>query len=70
MRQPERQRALAQFRAGKTTTLVATDVAARGLHIKRLPHIINYDFPPSLEQCVMAWRDDVVSGTSSHPISA
>jgi superfamily II DNA/RNA helicase len=31
-------------------TLVATDVAARGLHMPRLQHVLNYDFPPSLEQ--------------------
>ena len=30
--------------------LIATDVAARGIHIKRLQHVINYDFPPSIEQ--------------------
>lgn len=30
--------------------LIATDVAARGIHIKRLKHVINYDFPSNLEQ--------------------
>ncbi len=32
--------------------LVATDVAARGLHIRNLPYVVNYDFPPNLEQYV------------------
>lgn len=31
-------------------TLCATDVAARGLHIKRLKYVVNYDFPTSIEQ--------------------
>ena len=35
---------------GKIHTLCATDVAARGLHIKRLKYVINYDFPTSIEQ--------------------
>ena len=30
--------------------LVATDVAARGIHIRRLRYVINYDFPPNIEQ--------------------
>ena len=30
--------------------MVATDVAARGIHIKRLKYVVNYDFPGSLEQ--------------------
>lgn len=44
-----REQYLADFKAGKLTTLVATDLAARGLHIKHLPYVVNYDFPPSLE---------------------
>jgi superfamily II DNA/RNA helicase len=48
----QREKALAEFRAGKYTTLVATDVAARGLHLNSLEHIVNYDFPPSLAQYV------------------
>lgn len=35
---------------GKVLTVVATDVAARGIHIKRLKYVVNYDFPASLEQ--------------------
>jgi superfamily II DNA/RNA helicase len=35
---------------GKIHTLVCTDVAARGIHIKRLQHVVNYDFPSNLEQ--------------------
>ncbi len=47
--QVARDAALAAFRAGAATVLVATDVAARGLHIPTLRHVVNYDFPPNLE---------------------
>ena len=47
--QPERDAALASFRAGKATVLVATDVAARGLDVSGLRHVVNYDFPSNLE---------------------
>jgi ATP-dependent RNA helicase DDX5/DBP2 len=48
--QAQRESVLANFRAGKMSTLIATDVAARGLHIKRLFYVVNYDFPGNLEQ--------------------
>jgi ATP-dependent RNA helicase RhlE len=47
MTQNARQRALAQFESGRVTTLVATDVAARGLDVDDVTHVINYD-PPAL----------------------
>lgn len=37
------------WKAGQSQLLVATDVAARGLHIKSLPYVINYDFPTNLD---------------------
>jgi len=40
------------FRSGKAQVMVATDVAARGLHIRGLPYVVNYDFPTSLEQYI------------------
>jgi ATP-dependent RNA helicase RhlE len=43
--QPQRVRALADFKAGKFTVLVATEVAARGLDIEALPHVVNYELP-------------------------
>jgi len=45
MSQPARERALARFRAGTVTTLIATDVAARGLDLVEITHVINYDPP-------------------------
>ena len=44
-RQGARTRALANFKGGQTSFLVATDVAARGLDINQLPVVINYDLP-------------------------
>ena len=43
--QGARTRALADFKAGKVRVLVATDIAARGLDIERLPHVVNYELP-------------------------
>lgn len=44
-RQSQRQRALNQFKNNEVTILVATDVAARGLDIKNISHVINYTIP-------------------------
>ena len=43
--QAQRERAIAGFRAGRSDVLVATDVAARGLDIPDVSHVINYDIP-------------------------
>jgi ATP-dependent RNA helicase RhlE len=45
MSQGARERALERFRSGKVTTLIATDVAARGLDLDAISHVINYDPP-------------------------
>ena len=45
MSQGQRERALARFRAGAVTTLIATDVAARGLDLTEITHVINFDPP-------------------------
>jgi ATP-dependent RNA helicase RhlE len=45
MTQRARERALQRFRSGQVTTLVATDVAARGLDLEAIAHVINYDPP-------------------------
>jgi ATP-dependent RNA helicase RhlE len=50
--QAERELALQDFKAGKTTVLVATDVASRGLDIEGLPQVINFDLPRSPEDYV------------------
>ena len=43
--QPERTRALEGFKSGEIRVLVATDVAARGLDIEDLPHVVNFELP-------------------------
>jgi ATP-dependent RNA helicase RhlE len=43
--QPARTRALAEFKSGKIRVLVATDIAARGLDIDELPHVVNFELP-------------------------
>jgi ATP-dependent RNA helicase RhlE len=43
--QPQRVRALADFKAGRFTVLVATEVAARGIDIDALPHVVNFELP-------------------------
>jgi ATP-dependent RNA helicase RhlE len=45
--QQERTATLAAFKEGKLQVLVATDIAARGLDIEHLPHVINYELPPN-----------------------
>ena len=43
--QSARTRALAEFKSGKLQVLVATDIAARGIDISELPHVVNYELP-------------------------
>ena len=50
--QSARTRTLAQFKAGSLRVLVATDIAARGLDIEALPHVVNYDMPHVAEDYV------------------
>jgi superfamily II DNA/RNA helicase len=49
MTQGARERALERFRSGKVTTLVATDVAARGLDLEAISHVVNYDPPEDMK---------------------
>jgi len=50
--QPQRTQALADFKKGKIQALVATDIAARGIDIDQLPHVINFDLPDVAEDYV------------------
>jgi len=50
--QGARTKALAQFKAGKLRVLVATDIAARGIDIDELPHVINFELPQVAEDYV------------------
>jgi ATP-dependent RNA helicase RhlE len=50
--QPQREKALAQFRAGEVNILVATDIAARGIDVSGVSHVINFELPNVAEQYV------------------
>ncbi|GAB3222596.1 DEAD/DEAH box helicase [Hymenobacter seoulensis] len=50
--QNHRQRALSSFKAGSTRVLVATDIAARGIDVEELTHVINYEIPNEPETYV------------------
>jgi ATP-dependent RNA helicase RhlE len=48
----QRQRSLAKFKSGNARVLVATDVAARGIHVDNVTHVINYDLPNTFDDYV------------------
>jgi ATP-dependent RNA helicase RhlE len=43
--QPQRERALAAFRSGESRVLIATDIAARGIDVDDVSHVVNFDLP-------------------------
>merc|ERR1719327_2380507 len=51
-KQEERDWVLKEFKAGKSPVLIATDVAARGLDVKDIKYVINYDFPGAVEDYI------------------
>ena len=50
--QSQRERIVQNLRSGKVDVIIATDVAARGLDVQRISHVINYDFPTDSESYV------------------
>src|SRR5207237_5228561 len=50
--QAQRERAIAAFKSGDMRVLVATDIAARGIDIPGVSHVVNYDLPDVAEQYV------------------
>ncbi|HMG47923.1 MAG TPA: DEAD/DEAH box helicase [Allosphingosinicella sp.] len=50
--QPQRERALAEFKGGRAKILVATDIAARGIDVTGVSHVINFELPNVSEQYV------------------
>jgi ATP-dependent RNA helicase RhlE len=50
--QKEREAALEAFKTGRTRVLIATDIAARGLDIEQISHVVNYELPRELENYV------------------
>jgi len=66
--QPERLQALEDFKSGKVRVLVATDVAARGLDIEDLPHVVTSSCP-ALPRTCPPHRPDRPRGASGEAIS-
>ena len=50
--QPQRERALGEFKSGKVKILIATDIAARGIDVSGVSHVINFELPNVSEQYV------------------
>ena len=67
--QAARVRALQDFKTGKVRVLVATDVAARGLDIERLPHVVNYELPHVPEDYVHRIGRTARAGHKGHAVS-
>jgi hypothetical protein len=67
--QSARVKALADFKAGKITALVATEVASRGLDIKELPQVVNYELPNVPEDYVHRIGRTARAGATGHAVS-
>ncbi len=67
--QGARTRALAEFKSGEIQVLVATDIAARGIDIDLLPHVINFDLPNVAEDYVHRIGRTGRAGSSGEAIS-
>ena len=67
--QKKRQRLIEQFKAGNVDIVVATDVAARGLHIPDISHVVNYDLPQNAEDYVHRIGRTARAGASGDAIS-
>jgi ATP-dependent RNA helicase RhlE len=67
--QGARTRALAEFKSSKLQVLVATDIAARGLDIEQLPHVVNFDLPNVPEDYVHRIGRTGRAGASGEAIS-
>lgn len=73
MSQEKRETQLNLFRCGKIPILLATDIAARGIHCNNVEYIVNYDFPGSLEQyvhrCGRSGRNQIYDDSGSEEMS-
>ena len=67
--QGARTRALAEFKASKVRVLVATDIAARGIDIDQLPHVVNFDLPQVAEDYVHRIGRTGRAGASGEAVS-
>ena len=67
--QPQRERALAAFKAGKCRALVATDIAARGIDVDAVSHVINFELPNVPESYVHRIGRTARAGATGEAIS-
>jgi ATP-dependent RNA helicase RhlE len=67
--QAQRTQALASFKAGKIRVLVATDIAARGIDVEGITHVVNYDMPDVPENYVHRIGRTARAGTSGTAIA-
>ena len=67
--QPQRTQALAEFKDGTVRALVATDVAARGLDIEDLPHVVNFELPTTPEDYIHRIGRTGRAGTKGDAVS-
>ncbi|MDD5463052.1 MAG: DEAD/DEAH box helicase [Methylococcales bacterium] len=67
--QGARNKALEYFKSGKVTVLVATDIAARGLDIDELPHVVNFDLPQVPEDYIHRIGRTGRAGSSGQALS-
>ena len=67
--QSKRQRLIEQFKSGEVDIVVATDVAARGLHIPDVSHVVNFDLPQNAEDYVHRIGRTARAGASGDAIS-
>ncbi len=67
--QPARQKALEQFRTGRARVLVATDIAARGIDVTGISHVINFDLPAQPEDYIHRIGRTARAGASGVAIS-
>ncbi len=69
VRQNKRQRLITDLSSGELNTLIATDVAARGLHIDGVTHVFNFDLPQNAEDYVHRIGRTARAGASGEAIS-
>ena len=67
--QAARTKALSEFKQNSITVLVATDIAARGLDISQLPHVVNFDLPNVAEDYVHRIGRTARAGALGHAVS-
>ncbi|WP_375395169.1 DEAD/DEAH box helicase [uncultured Sphingomonas sp.] len=67
--QPQRERALAAFKSGQVPILVATDIAARGIDVSGVSHVVNFELPNVAEQYVHRIGRTARAGASGTAIS-